>query len=182
MCVMMTEIQTIDGDQKRSLLTRGDQIYKKIIKKSFNNKEVRRTHSKYLSLYCWVLLVHLNKYHHICLVLVSYYFHQTKVSFSSLHESEMLELRQTVSPHLTNDKKLTHFWITLFHKTTIPPQIGLGQSIETRAPKSKKTQNQKTENIRHLQKNQIRYFPYFYGAPDQDLPTITNLPLGTRAS
>ena len=29
MCVMMTEIQTLEGGQKRSLLTTGDQIYLK---------------------------------------------------------------------------------------------------------------------------------------------------------
>ena len=31
MCVMMTEIQTIEGGQKISLLTRGDQITKKTL-------------------------------------------------------------------------------------------------------------------------------------------------------
>ena len=35
-CVMMPEIQTIEGGPKRCLLTRGDQIYKKNKKKLKN--------------------------------------------------------------------------------------------------------------------------------------------------
>ena len=42
MCVMMTEIYIIEGGQKRCLLTRGDQIYKKRDRKKERKKEERR--------------------------------------------------------------------------------------------------------------------------------------------